>query len=62
MAIGGGTYARAFNNAVAFGVLFPGEPDMCHQVDEYWSVKDMMVNLQIIAGALAALGVSKRGM
>lgn len=62
LAIGGGTYARAFDNAVAFGVLFPGEPDMCHQVDEYWSVEDMMTNLQIIAGALAALGVSKRGL
>lgn len=62
IAIGGGTYARAFDNAVAFGVLFPDEPDMCHQVDEYWSVEDMMINLQIIAGALAALGVSKRGL
>ncbi|MBC8571141.1 Sapep family Mn(2+)-dependent dipeptidase [Zongyangia hominis] len=52
---GGGTYARAFDNAVAFGIFFPGEVDMCHKVDEFWSVDSMKQNYQIIAGAIAAL-------
>lgn len=55
IALGGGTYARAFDNAVAFGILFPGEPDMCHKRNEYWPVDDLMKNIQIIAEAVAAL-------
>jgi succinyl-diaminopimelate desuccinylase len=31
---GGGTYARAFKNAVAFGGIFPDEENTCHQKDE----------------------------
>ena len=31
IAIGGGTFARAFNNCVSFGANFPGDMDMCHQ-------------------------------
>lgn len=55
IALGGGTYARAFDNAVAFGILFPGEPDMCHKRNEYWPVEDLMKNVEIIAQATAAL-------
>ena len=33
--IGGATYARALPCAVAFGPVFPGDEEMCHQVDEY---------------------------
>ncbi len=55
IAVGGGTYARAFDNAVAFGVIFPGKPDMCHQKDEYWPLDDMLANIQIIADAIIAL-------
>lgn len=28
---GGGTYARAMDNAVAFGPMFPGQEDVVHQ-------------------------------
>ncbi|MBO4534347.1 MAG: dipeptidase PepV, partial [Clostridia bacterium] len=35
LCIGGATYARALPNAVAFGPVFPGDEEMCHQVDEY---------------------------
>lgn len=35
LSIGGGTYARALPTAVAFGPVFPGDPEMCHQADEY---------------------------
>ncbi|AFA46878.1 Sapep family Mn(2+)-dependent dipeptidase [Acetobacterium woodii] len=53
--IGGGTYARAFDNAVAFGGRFPEEPNTCHQTDEYWSIKSMRKNFDIIAKALESL-------
>lgn len=34
IAIGGGTYARAMPNIVAFGPAFPGETMTAHQIDE----------------------------
>ena len=52
---GGGTYARAFDNAVAFGGLFPGEENMCHQKDEYWSMDSIEKNYEIIIKALKSL-------
>ena len=54
-AIGGGTYARAFDNAVAFGGRFPEEPNTCHQTDEYWSIVSMKKNFDIITKALESL-------
>lgn len=54
-AIGGGTYARAFDNAVAFGGRFPEEPNTCHQTDEYWSIESMRKNFDIISKALESL-------
>jgi succinyl-diaminopimelate desuccinylase len=54
-AIGGGTYARAFDNAVAFGGRFPEEPNTCHQTDEYWSIISMKKNFDIITKALESL-------
>ncbi|MBU4541643.1 MAG: Sapep family Mn(2+)-dependent dipeptidase [Firmicutes bacterium] len=53
--IGGGTYARAFDNAVAFGGRFPEEPNTCHQTDEYWSITSMKKNFDIISKALESL-------
>ena len=35
LAIGGGTYARAFENCVSFGMTMPEDEDICHQVNEY---------------------------
>jgi len=52
---GGGTYARAFDNAVAFGGVFPGEINTCHQTDEFWSIDSMAKNFDIIVKALAVL-------
>lgn len=52
---GGATYARAFDNAVAFGGRFPGEPNMCHQTDEYWSLISIKKNFDIILKALEVL-------
>jgi succinyl-diaminopimelate desuccinylase len=52
---GGGTYARAFENSVAFGGAFPGEENTCHQRDEYWSIESLKKNFEIITKALAVL-------
>lgn len=54
-AIGGGTYAKMFKNMVAFGPMFPGEPDVAHQPDEHMSVKNLMKSIQLTAAAMAEL-------
>lgn len=53
--IGGGTYARAMDNAVAFGPLFPGQQELAHQKDEYISINDLLENAKIYAKALFKL-------
>ncbi|MSU01428.1 dipeptidase PepV [Tissierella pigra] len=53
--IGGGTYARAMENAVAFGPMFPGQPDVVHQRDEYISIEHLMKITKIYAQALYEL-------
>ncbi len=55
LAIGGATYARAFNNCVSFGAMKPNEPDMCHQVDEYISVKNLIDACNMYALAIYEL-------
>ncbi|MEC9484999.1 MAG: dipeptidase PepV [Candidatus Izemoplasma sp.] len=40
--IGGGTYARSLDKAVAFGPLMPGRKEVAHQVDEYMVVEDLL--------------------
>lgn len=53
--IGGGTYARAMKNCVAFGCGFPGEEDIAHQKDEYMSIYNMILNVKIMVKALYEL-------
>lgn len=55
IAIGGGTYARAFPNCVAFGANMPGQKDMCHQVDEFISIDNLLLSSKIYAEAIYAL-------
>jgi succinyl-diaminopimelate desuccinylase len=50
--IGGGTYAKAMPNIVAFGPVFPGDPITEHQPDEYIRLDRLMENAQIIAAAM----------
>lgn len=52
---GGGTYARAFPNAVAFGALLPEDEVTYHRTNEYWKVDSIFKSYQIIANAIAAL-------
>ena len=50
--IGGGTYAKALPNIVAFGPIFPGEEAREHKPDEFITVDSLMRNAQIIAAAM----------
>lgn len=53
--IGGGTYARAMKNAVAFGPLIKGQEDLAHQKDEYISIEHLITITKIYAKALYEL-------
>ena len=53
--IGGGTYARAFPRAVAFGPRFPQEEDAAHRKDESVSLDSLMSAAQIYADAIYRL-------
>ena len=53
--IGGATYARASANIVAFGGLFPGDPDIMHQVGERIEMKRFYEMIRIYADALIRL-------
>lgn len=55
IAIGGATYARAFDNFVSFGANLPGQKDMCHQTDEFISIDNLMVACEIYCYAIYKL-------
>lgn len=55
--IGGGTYARAMDNCVAFGPLMPGMPELAHQKNEFIGVEHLIQMTKIYAHALYKLTV-----
>lgn len=55
IAIGGGTYARAFPNCIAYGPTMPNTQDMCHQVDEYIELESLFLSTEIYAEAIYEL-------
>lgn len=55
LAIGGGTYARAIENAVAFGCERPGVLAPVHMPNEFMRLEDVMFNAYVIADAIIAL-------
>lgn len=55
IAIGGATYARAFPNCISFGMNFPGDKDMCHQVDEFIEIDKLILSTNIYAKAIYEL-------
>ena len=59
LVIGGGTYARAVKNTVAFGADFPGEPELAHQKNEYIAVPKLIKCAEIFADAIFELAVGK---
>lgn len=55
LSIGGGTYARAFRNAVGFGILREGQTSCCHMPNESIAVEDLRFNTAVMAEAIALL-------
>lgn len=53
--IGGGTYAKAVPNILAFGPVFPGDEVVEHMPNEFISVDRLMENAKIIAAAIVML-------
>ena len=59
LAIGGGTYARAFPNAVAFGCEQAGISGPVHMPNEYIGVDELVFNALMIADAIIALAAKE---
>jgi len=59
LSTGGGTYARTLKKGVAFGSLFPGEPDVAHQKDEYVVIDNLVKAAAIYAEAIVELAGKK---
>lgn len=55
LVIGGGTYARAVKNTVAFGARFPGEPEYAHQKNEHISIDALIKISKIYADSIYEL-------
>lgn len=55
LTIGGGTYAKFINNAVAFGPLMVGREDVCHIANEYMYIDDFLKTIEIYALAIYEL-------
>lgn len=55
ISIGGGTYARDFKNAIAFGCMFPGEPDCMHMPDERANLDNLVLSIFILKDAIKNL-------
>lgn len=53
--IGGGTYCRDVENFVSFGPVFPGEPELAHQADEFIDLNELMQCARLYAQALYQL-------
>ena len=53
--IGGGTYCRDVENFVSFGPVFPGEPELAHEADEFIDLDQMVECARLYAQALYLL-------
>ena len=54
-AIGGGTYARHLKEGVAYGMLFPSDPELAHQANESIDLENYVKAARIYAYAIVAL-------
>ena len=55
MAIGGGTYAKALPNVVAFSPFPAGLMDLAHQVDEHIGIEDLLSSVLVLKTAMLKL-------
>lgn len=55
MTAGGATYARALDNCVAYGIVFPGRSKTEHQPNEHILLDDLKLGMQVYAEAIQRL-------
>ncbi len=55
MAIGGGTYAKALPNVVAFAPFPNALPELAHQADEYIGIDELMASILVMKNAMLRL-------
>ncbi len=48
----GGSYAKAMPNIVSWGPIFPGDPDTCHEENEFISMETLVKMTEIFAAAI----------
>ena len=53
--MGGGTYARAVPNICAFGMSFPGDPEVAHQINEFVEIDKALAAAAIYRDSLRKL-------
>jgi succinyl-diaminopimelate desuccinylase len=53
--IGGGTYARAFDNCVAFGPVFPNEEELAHGPNEFIAIERLLELVEIYTKTIEKL-------
>lgn len=58
--IGGGTYAKALPQGVAFGPVFRGEPEVIHCPDEYISIENILLTTKVYAQAILNLAADPK--
>lgn len=59
IAIGGITYARYFDNCIAFGMNFPDDEDMCHKSNEFVDINKLLLSTSIYCNAIYQLLINK---
>jgi succinyl-diaminopimelate desuccinylase len=56
----GTSYAKAMMNIVAWGPIFPGETDYCHEANERISIESLMKAARIYSSAIADIALSAK--
>ena len=57
---GGGTYAKRFPNAIAFGMWFPGKPYPGHDTDEKIPIDDLQRGARVLIHALVDIATGPK--
>jgi succinyl-diaminopimelate desuccinylase len=60
LSTGGGTYAREMKKGVAFGMLYPGEPELAHQANEFVDIENLVKATAIYAEAIVKLASNEK--
>ncbi|MCI8610170.1 MAG: M20 family metallopeptidase [Firmicutes bacterium] len=56
----GGSYAKAIPNVVAWGPIFPGEQDTCHEPNECIGIDSLLTSAKIFAQAFYEIGTTEK--